>query len=301
MPDAAIATRTLAAATRWEHPIEPDLTLRGGHLPGPGPLLHFLPGTAFGCRLYAPFLEPLAARQALFWQDLHGHGDADAGERPFAGWRQSMRWAFAVMDAHGIGTRTGPIVGLGHSYGGCLTLMMAAARPAYFSRLILTDPFMVPPAQERPYRQLIAAVVERTHRRNPVFADAGAVRRYLAGRLMFQNFAPAAVEAFIDDNLRRQADGQLRLRCEPHIEAGVYDDVVDGLWPAVDALTVPTLILSGDRTVPFFAAGHAEAVQRNGQIRRRTLAGGHNYMLEAPSVAAAAVAAALADSAEQAA
>ncbi len=301
MPDAAIATRTLDAATRWEHPIEPGLTLRGGHLPGPGPLLHFLPGTAFGCRLYAPFLEPLAARQALFWQDLHGHGDADAGERPFAGWRQSMRWAFAVMDAHGIGTRTGPIVGLGHSYGGCLTLMMAAARPAYFSRLILTDPFMVPPAQERPYRQLIAAVVERTRRRNPVFADAGAVRRYLAGRLMFQNFAPAAVEAFIDDNLRRQADGQLRLRCEPHIEAGVYDDVVDGLWPAVDALTVPTLILSGDRTVPFFAAGHAEAVQRNGQIRRRTLAGGHNYMLEAPSVAAAAVAAALADSAEQAA
>ncbi|MDY6812819.1 MAG: alpha/beta hydrolase [Pseudomonadota bacterium] len=301
MPDAAIATRTLAAATRWEHPIEPGLTLRGGHLPGPGPLLHFLPGTAFGCRLYAPFLEPLAARQALFWQDLHGHGDADAGERPFAGWRQSMRWAFAVMDAHGIGTRTGPIVGLGHSYGGCLTLMMAAARPAYFSRLILTDPFMVPPAQERPYRQLIAAVVERTRRRNPVFADAGAVRRYLAGRLMFQNFAPAAVEAFINDNLRRQADGQLRLRCEPHIEAGVYDDVVDGLWPAVDALTVPTLILSGDRTVPFFAAGHAEAVQRNGQIRRRTLAGGHNYMLEAPSVAAAAVAAALADSAEQAA
>lgn len=284
----------LASARPWALEVERGLTLRGGFLDrGREPVLHFMPGTAFGCKLYWPFLRRLSQHYDLIWHDIHGHGDSDAGDRPFAGWRRTVQWAGMAIDALGLGRRR--LLGMGHSYGGCMTIILAAERPALFQSLVLTDPFMVPEKVERQYRQMVAALVEKTRRRNPYWPDADAVRRYLAGRFMFQDWSEEGIEAFLAFNMDVVADGGLTLKCPPAIEAGVYDDVVDGLWPSVRRLSVPTVILSGDRTVPFFAAGHREAAAINGRIRLRTVSGGHNYMQERPAQAAAAALEAIAD------
>ena len=292
---ASVNCPLLASARPWALTVEPGLTLRGGFLDrARNPVLHFMPGTAFGCKLYWPFLRRLAVHYDLIWHDIHGHGDSDVGDRPFAGWRRTVEWAGMAIDALGLSGRR--LLGMGHSYGGCMTIILAAQRPSLFESLVLVDPFMVPEKTERQYRQMVAALVEKTRQRNPRWPDADAVRRYLASRFMFQDWSEEGIEAFLAFNMDVAADGSgLILKCPPTIEAGVYDDVVDGLWPSVSRLSVPTVILSGDRTVPFFAAGHQEAAAMNARIRWRTVPGGHNYMQERPAPSAAAVLEAIAD------
>ncbi|MDY6942890.1 MAG: alpha/beta hydrolase [Pseudomonadota bacterium] len=278
---------TAEMAETWEYGVEPGLTLRGGIIDrGRSTLIHFLPGTAFACRLYWPFLSRLAEHYDLFWHDLHGHGESDDGGLEFRGWRFTVDAATAMMDRFGLRHGERRIVGMGHSYGGCMTLIMAAERPELFGQLLLTDPFMVPESREVTYRSMMPTLVQRTRQRNPVWSDEAAVRSYLKARLMFQDWHEEAVDAFIRYNMSPTDSGQLQLKCPPVIEAGVYDDVVDALWPSVDVLQTPTVILSGDRTVPFFREGHDLAARINPHVGLIRVAGGHNFMQERPEIIA---------------
>lgn len=275
----------LDQARPWQLTVADDLVLRGGFLDrGRDTVLHFLPGTAFGCKIYWPFLSRLAAHYDLIWHDIHGHGDSDHGGREFAGWRQTVAWAQAALDQLALGERR--LIGMGHSYGGCMTVIMAAQQPQRFAALLLTDPFMVPPEMEHPYRQLVKGLVENTRQRNPCFIDEEVLRAYLRSRPMFRDWSEPAIAAFIAFNMDRQPDGSLCLKCTPQIEASVYDDVVEGLWPAVEVLDTPAHLLSGKQTVPFFVAGHRKAAQLNPCIRRIEVTGGHNFMQEHPQASA---------------
>lgn len=271
----------LDSAEPWQCPINENLVLRGGHLNrGRDTLLHFMPGTAFGCKIYWPFLSKLAEHYDLFWHDYQGHGDSDCGKEEFHGWRAVVDRAKMVITFKELETHYKNIVGMGHSYGGCMTIILAGENPDLFSQLLLTDPFMVTEAQEASYRTMMPMMVEKARNKNPVWASEASFREYLSTRFMFQNWEEQAIQATIKYNMQRHADGRLELRCPPHIEAGVYADVVPALWPNVERLEIPVRIISGNQTVPFFSDAHQLAAEMKPNITLKKTEGGHNFMQE---------------------
>lgn len=271
----------LEAATPWSYQVNPQLTLRGGHYDqGRKTLIHFMPGTAFGCKIYWPFLGKLAENFDIFWHDYQGHGDSDCGQDEFHGWRATVDRAQHVIKQHALSERYENIIGMGHSYGGCMTIILAAENPTLFSQLLLTDPFMVTAEQEASYRTMIPMLAEKTRKKDPTWTDESSFRQYLSSRFMFQNWQEPAILATIAHNMRREHDGRLVLRCPPVIEAGVYEDVVPALWPSVERLNLPVTILSGQQTVPFFSEAHSHATRLKPHIKLVKLAGGHNFMQE---------------------
>ncbi len=267
----------------WEYQINNKLTLRGAHITGSGgPLIHFMPGTAFACRIYLPFLSRLAEHFDIFFHDFHGHGESDTGDGVFCGWQKCVQWSAEVMDEHQLLQRYERVIGVGHSYGGCMTFILAAERPDLFSHLFLTDPFMVPEKDEATYRQMIAPLVQKTHLKNPVFENESTVREYLKGRFMFMNWHEEAVQAYINHNMNQLPNGSFELKCSPSIEAGVYDNVVEGLWPSVAKVPHPTRILSGKQSVPYFREGAQIAATRKENIEVHETEGSHSFMQERP-------------------
>ena len=114
-------------AVAWEYPFEQDAYLRGIKIVKPeNPTIHFLHGNGLCGKTYWPMLEGLTEKYSLITHDCVGHGDSDPGQG-FVSWEQSAEHVYAVIQ-HKIkkGDIQGSLLGLGHSFGGVLTLKLAA-------------------------------------------------------------------------------------------------------------------------------------------------------------------------------
>lgn len=273
----------LNALEAWEYKGADDIRVHGNRLNRQADtLIHFLAGTAFACKIYWPFFQQIAPDYDLIWHDYKGHGDSDNGDGEFDGWQATTERALVLANLKGLEQESRPVIGMGHSYGGAMTIIMAVKQPELFSSLVLVDPFMVSEASEERYRAMTEFLVSKTREKDHRWQNADEVRHYMSTRFMFKDWHPQAVEAFIAFNMNKDQDDKLSLKCPGTIEAGVYDDKVTALWPSIRDLSIPTLIISGDQTVPFFAEAHEEAAALKDNIELIKVKGGHNYMQEYP-------------------
>src|SRR5690606_33260924 len=274
---------------RWEYPAEPGLVLRGLHTPPQKrPLVHFLHGNGFCGLVYEPWLRQLTADYDLFLSDAQGHGLSDVGER-FVGWNRSAELAIKALEAHRDRWPAQPVYGLGHSFGGVLTLLMAAQRPDLFDRVVLLDPVIFT-------RRMIGvmalsdvvglwqrnSMATRARKRQRVWPSRQAAWEYFHGRGMFKGWHEDCLAAYIDHALKPEGDGSLSLRCPPSREADIFSSFPRGLWRAIDRVKVPVTIIYGEQSYPFVPVSAEQARSRNPRIHTRSVPGGHCFMQEHP-------------------
>jgi pimeloyl-ACP methyl ester carboxylesterase len=194
-----------------------------------------------------------------------------------------------------------PVFGLGHSFGGVLTALMASGAPGLFQRTVLLDPVIYTPAVntmmgllEATRLQGLLPLVRATHRRRTQWASRREAFERLRGRGVFADWQDAALQAYVDHALHEDGSGA-RLKCPTHIEAAIFGSRPQRLWPTLERLTVPTLLLHGDRTLPFVAPSARRLARRRSNVRVESLRGSHCFMLAAPETTAERVARFLAD------
>ena len=107
------------------------------------PLIHFLHGNGLSCGSYFPFLSHFQPDFDLFLHNIQGHGLSHAGQA-FAGYDNTIAICHDVIQRHIKPKYDGEIIGMGHSMGGILTLLLAEKYPGLFDRLILLDPVFFP-------------------------------------------------------------------------------------------------------------------------------------------------------------
>ncbi|MFN9965533.1 MAG: alpha/beta fold hydrolase [Lysobacteraceae bacterium] len=280
----------------WSHrdPMH-GLVLRGWRTPPRGlPLLHVLHGNGLCARTYAPMLAPLAERFDLWLCDAQGHGDSEAGGH-FLGWNANAAMAARAFRAH-LPQPSVPIVGLGHSFGGVLTALMASADPGLFRRIVLLDPVIYTPAVagviaviERLGWEGVLPLVRATRRRRTRWASRDEAFDRLRGRGVFADWRDEALRAYVDHGLRDDGEG-VALKCPPRIEAAIFGSGPRGLWSHLDRLATPTLLVHGDRTLPFVAPSARRLARRHAHVRVDAIAGSHCFMLAEPEATAARVA-----------
>jgi lipase len=216
--------------------------------------------------------ERLAHRFRVVAADLRGHGHS-AWDEP---------WDIGTHVGDLLETFDEPAAWIGHSFGGRLTMQVAAERPDMVRQAVLLDPaiFVPPPHSADLSRQ---ALQEETY---------GSVDEAVEGKIVRSGLAHTPREA-LEEELRQHAfsadDGRLHLRysCECVSEAYLQ---MGAPPPPFEKLRLPTLVVVGALSV-VMTAGQAELYRRalGDLLTLEVVPGGHSVLWDAFEETAAAI------------
>lgn len=211
------------------------------------PWLHFAHATGMHGGLYARMLTPLADRFRIVASDSRGHGRSPGG--PVAErveWDDFAADLLAVIDTVDAGA---PWLLAGHSMGGAVSLLAAAARPDRVAGLVLLDPPFIPFAAARAARgagQVIAnPMADQAGKRRANFPDVPTVRAAYHGRGVFRSWSDADLNAYLADGLSASGEG-VTLACPPAWEAATFRGVSHHIEAALARLERPFALIAGE-------------------------------------------------------
>lgn len=273
---------------RWESVAGEGPVLRGRRFDGTGPMIHFLSGNGFCGGVYWPMLRQFLPDYGLFTHDIEAQGDSDA-PKDFSGVRAVLHRIPQVMADQKL--LTGKLIGIGHSFGGALTLRVAAENPGLFKALVLLDPIVLPP-QAFIGLKLMSLIGRHplsrpTRRRRDTWPSREAVVESLRGRGAFKNWTEEALQCFAQYAIH-EVSGEFRLACPKEIEAQIFENPVYP-WSAFRKVRVPILFLRGATSYDFFPWAERLARRANPAIVFQQLPGWHCFMQEDPAAASRAI------------
>lgn len=244
--------------------------------PKDAPALVLLHGFGASLHTWEPWAQALAARHRVIRFDLPAAGLT--GPDPSADYsdERSMQLIAALMDTLGVGRATL----VGHSMGGRMAWRFAAAQPQRVERLVLLAPdgFASPGFE---YGQA-----------PKVGAGVTLMRHVLPRPLVTMSLKPAYADPaqMTDERATRYHE----LLLAPGVRAGLIDRmrqlVLRDPVPLLQTITVPTLLIWGDRDAMVPVAHAQDYLQAMPRARLVTLAGvGHLPQEEAADVSLAAL------------
>lgn len=259
------------------------------------PAVHFLHGNGFCSTTLWPMAAHFPKEWSLLFTDVPGHGHSKQPNSFMPNWLRMSRDIGDSLVERLDSTAHDGVIGVGHSMGGIMTLMMAAERPKLFKRIVLLDPVLFSPeiiliqklARKTGLWRRSSLVKAVSARRNQ-WDDEAAMREYLLGKNLYKHWSPEAMDAFIQDGTRTES-GKLSLCCAPEWEASIFGSYPRGLWQAVRIAKIPVDIVVASHSYGFIQGSANKATKANSNIHWQPFDGGHCFPMEQPSEAARVV------------
>lgn len=243
------------------------------HGEGQGMPCVFIHGFAEGAHVWDPFLlcaTPLAGHR-LISVDLPGHGESSwAGQ---AGYDRHRLVADLLHVVERLGLHR--MILVGHSLGGNLVMRMAAQLRERVAGLVVVD---TAPQPSPLARRLLLQELSSSLKTYASVSDY--IQHVLPSRPLAQEktLRYLAVHA-----LKQQADGTLVLKVDPRINELLMQDDVGDLWPVVDGLRCPALVVRGGMSGVLSLAAAQELATRLRATDLKVVPGaGHAVMLDRP-------------------
>ena len=225
---------------------------------GSGPGVHFLHGNGFCAGTYAPFIDLLISEFHIIASDVRGHGGSDQLiMEPIRNWTIFAEDLKLCIEQ----TMTPPVIGMGHSLGAVTTCIAAAKYPHLFSGIVLLDPVILP----RRLHWLMAgarrlglagkippARIARRRRRN-FRGKKEALKLFTAGRGIFKTWSKEFIHAYLECGLLEKDSQTAVLKCDPELEAQIFESVPAGVWGCVKKISCPVLAIRGELSDIFMA------------------------------------------------
>jgi len=194
----------------------------------------------------------------------------------------------------------GPVIGVGHSVGGIVTLRAALREPKRFQGVVLIDPVLFPPLRIAEWN--IARRLGLGYKAHPLIGGALKRRRWFKDldqafegyrrRDVFRNLSDEHLRVYVEGILRPDGDGY-ELMFSPEWEAriyytGIWRDME--LWRELPSLRIPTMMIRGAQSNTFWSKT-ADRVRRvNPEVRIEAIENaGHLVPLERPREVAALI------------
>ena len=136
------------------------------------------------------------------------------------------------------------VVAAGHSMGGAVMALTAAAEPERVAALVLVD--AVIPQFGDPLSTALPPgnLADAARKRRALWASPAAMAESLAGRGAFVGWAPGLLESYCRYGLAPTVDGEWRLLCEPEVEAWTFEHApTTDPWPELSAIAQPTIVM----------------------------------------------------------
>jgi pimeloyl-ACP methyl ester carboxylesterase len=214
--------------------------LRWGHGPRPIVILH--PNSHCG-GVWTPLAERLAGDEfTVVAVDLRGHGRSD---KPPTGYqwprmREDIVTLITALDLR-------DLLLVGHSRGGGVALLTAAALPERVRGVLVyepTMPFRPPTTAPVPITERMAA---RARARRSVFASREELFAHWRGRDAFRRWRDEYLRAYVEHGTLTRADGMVELACPPWVEAQMYEVMLESdAWTGVHCPDMPVVAIYGE-------------------------------------------------------
>lgn len=202
---------------------------------GDGPTLVLAPGITANAHAFDAIVQALSGQMRVLALDLRGRGESTA---PPTGYTMADHAAdvIGMLDVLGLER----VVMGGHSFGGFLSLYLAATAPERVERLVVIDA-AIGVAVPRT-RELIQPALNRLGQTYPSFDD------YLAliKAAPYYHGWPwdPAVESYYRADVQTAADGSVRARSQPEHIGAAMDGVIAEPWrDHLARITQPVLLL----------------------------------------------------------
>lgn len=256
------------------------------------PVLHFFHANSYCSGMYLPFLKPLLSDYEIFALEIPGHGRSN-WDGLIQSWEDLADYFIQYLDSLDCAK---PVVGMGHSIGGVVSMIAAVRRPDLFSKLVLLDPVLLPArilaiirfANLVGYRYKTPLISGATRRRRH-FPSREAARQHYAGKRTFKHWQPEVFDAYVACGFRNARDGGVELSCSPELEISIYRSIPTNVWQYVRKIQTPTLILGGDRTDTLLPQAIKRLEKFQHRIKTRVVPGSHLFPFEYPNEAMVAI------------
>jgi pimeloyl-ACP methyl ester carboxylesterase len=186
----------------------------------------------------------------------------------------------------------GPVVVVGHSLGGVLSLMAAADYPELFRALVLLDPVVF--SGVRSVAWGLAKRFGRTHRmpllagalrRREFWPDRETARRSWQGKPAFSGWTSGAFDAYIEAGLEEDGGaGGVRLRYPKAWEARIFELAPHNVWRDIGRLEIPVLLMRGEDSDTLTPEAATRFVRQAPDVEYRVVPGvGHMLPMQEPA------------------
>jgi pimeloyl-ACP methyl ester carboxylesterase len=243
-------------------------------------LIHFAHGNGFPSPCYQQLLKALQSRYDCCYIDKIGHNP-----------RFPVRdnWHFLVdeiIDSVRV-QASKPVIAIGHSLGGVLSLLAAIEQPSLFKTVIMLDSPL--PGRFKSSLIYLAKMIgmidritpaHRTRGRREFWQSREELLAYLKTRDLFKSFTNECLEDYIDYGLQKTARGY-ELRFDRHIEYLIYRTMPHELYRYEGRLERPAALIYGDKStvVDRFDIRY---MKRKYKIPGYKIKGSHMFPMEHP-------------------
>jgi len=252
------------------------------------PILHFVHANSFPAGTYRVFFDHLDRYYDVRALPVHAHNPAYPVSN---GWPALVRELLDELSSR----YSEPVVLVGHSMGGMLSLMAAKVRPDLVRAVVLLDSPVV-----AGWRALLLRIAKRvgidkrfspaqfSEKRRNLWSDAQAAYEHYAAKPMFAAWAPEVLRDYVEHGLVPHPGG-VTLRFTRETETAVYRTLPHHLGRMVRRpFPVPVGFVGGRESVECRQAG-LRATRRLVGKHFMQIPGGHLFPMESPAAAAHAV------------
>ncbi|MEO0581838.1 MAG: alpha/beta hydrolase [Bacteroidota bacterium] len=177
-----------------------------------------------------------AASYRTFFEELHPHPVHAVPAFGLGVYQIKKDWWPLVDEliAHIEGHGNYPVIGLGHSLGGMLTVWAALKRPDLFSKVILMDPptigfvrrLAMHLARSLGVLEQFAGIVRKAKNRKDHFHDKEEAYHYWKEKALFRNFDPRAFQDYVDASLiPHPSSTGYTLKISRELEAQIFSSI----------------------------------------------------------------------------
>ncbi|ORY06726.1 alpha/beta-hydrolase [Basidiobolus meristosporus CBS 931.73] len=140
-----------------------------------------------------------------------------------------------------------PLIGIGHSMGGCTTLLAEESRPNTFDGIVAFEPILHPTKGST----MGVELVEPTKRRRSVWENRQAVREYLNSKRFFRTWDKRVLEEYVNNGTYQNPGGKIELKCPPSQEAATFAGapaISEYCFENLNKVKIPVSFVGGDRS-----------------------------------------------------
>ncbi|WP_374583306.1 alpha/beta fold hydrolase [Pseudoduganella sp.] len=249
------------------------------------PKVHFAHANSYPSGTYRQFFEYLGKDFEIQALDMHGHNPRYPVED---GWGKLVDELIAELEAR----YSEPVILVGHSLGGLLSLMAAARRPELARCVVMLDSPVVAGWRAMVWRLFKGSGIADRYsparfsaKRRNVWPSQKEALRHFASKEVFGAWAPGVLLDYLEHGLVEHAEG-VQLRFTRETETAIYRTLPHDIGRLVkNGFPVPVAYVAGDKSEENRQAGlqHTrKLVGRNFRMMR----GSHLFPMEMPLQAA---------------
>ena len=291
---ATLSTRKLSLENvqQWQQKSKSQNTVNGYYRAGAkdAKRIHILHGTGFSAMTLAVMASQLPKDWSIWLTDVPGHGNSTQPSTRMPDWQKMANTVADAIYEQANVKENGPLIGIGHSMGGVLTLLAAVKYPDLFSEIILLDPVLfqtemiiaqqlmrVTGAWRR--STLVKSVANRTN----TWPSIAAMNESIASKAFYKTWHSQVINDYCEFSSSINADNTVQLSCEPSWEASIFGSYPKGLWRAIYNIKVPVEILVAHNSYFFIPKAVKRAAKINKNIQWQKFGKTHCFPMEEPN------------------